>query len=108
MLGLQGEGATHVEIYRTISLGLYFIDKVAKLFQTLKYDLRHYGHALIVLGIDVSTVLGADVACLYTYEGGVVAFDAANELVVDAAVHVIGMALQWGKVNGSHRLQRYE
>ena len=26
MLGLQGKGATHVEVYRTISQGLYLID----------------------------------------------------------------------------------
>ena len=87
---------------------LNLIDKVEKLLQILEDDLWHYRYALIILRVNVSAVFGADVSCLNAHEGGIVALDAAKQLMVDAAVHIVGMALQWGKVDRNHRLQNCE
>ena len=51
---------------------------VQKALQVLEDDLRHYGYAFIVLGVNVSAVFGTDVACLYTYDRGIVALDATD------------------------------
>ena len=102
MLGLQGEGATHVEVYFAVAQSFHLVDEKKKLLQALEDDLWHYGHAFIVLRVDVSVIFGADVSCFNTNKGGIVTFNATNQLVVDAAVHVVGVALQWGKVDGSH------
>ena len=108
VLGLQGEGTAHVEVYVAIAQRLHLVDKEGELLQTLEDDLRRYVHAFVILRVDVTAVFGADVASLYTYERGVVTLDATNELVVDAAVHIIGVALQWGKVNRNHKMQNCE
>jgi surface protein len=49
-----------------------------------------------------------DVSSFDTYERGVVTLDAAKQLMMGAAVYIIGMALQRGKVDRSHRLQSSE
>ena len=76
--------------------------KIEKLFQVLEYGLWHYRYITVVLRVNVAAVLGADVAGLYTYERSIITCYAACQLMMGAAVHIVGVALQGGKVDGYH------
>ena len=75
---LQGEGTAHIEVYGLIAYGFNLGGEVLEFFETAEDELWRYGYVSIVFGVDVAAILGAYVASLYTYEGGIVAMDATN------------------------------
>ena len=97
---LQRKGASHIQVYRPITQCLHLFDEEEKLLHVLEDDLWCHGYSRVISWVNVAAILGTYITRFYTHEWSIVAFYSAYQLVVYAAIHIIGMSLQWGEMDG--------
>ena len=99
MLGLHGKRTAHIEVYPGISFLFDHAEQVIELLHGLQDDLRHYGYTFVVFGTDIAQVLATYTTSFHTQEGSGIGSDTAYQFVMQAAVYIIGIALQGGEVD---------
>ena len=95
---LQRERTAQVEVDAVVAGLLYDVEQWRQLVGVGSNDLRHKVQALAVLRRDVPQVLVPNFTAVAAQKRGEVCVDATGNPVVDAAVEVVGIALQRCKI----------